>query len=76
MPEWSEILQAQKSVSTVLVLLIPSVDRHEQAIDQEYWVTEALALLGRLFGGATAFPQGRGIWRDDERRARSSSTHR
>lgn len=26
---------------------------------------EALAVLGRLFGGATAFPQGRGVWRDD-----------
>ncbi len=26
---------------------------------------QALEALGRLFGGATAFPQGRGIWRDD-----------
>ena len=26
---------------------------------------EALAVLGRLFGSATAFPQGRGVWRDD-----------
>src|SRR5436305_14139145 len=67
MPEWSEILQAQKSASTVLVLFVPSVDRYEKAINQEYWVTEALAVLGRLFGGATAFPQGRGVWRDDER---------
>src|SRR4051794_22999850 len=67
MPEWSEILQAQKSASTVLVLFIPSVDRYDEAIDQEYWVTEALAVLGGLFGGATAFPQGRGVWRDDER---------
>jgi hypothetical protein len=24
-----------------------------------------LEVLGRLFGGATAFPQGRGVWRDD-----------
>lgn len=23
-------------------------------------------MLGNLFGGATAFPQGRGVWRDDE----------
>jgi hypothetical protein len=67
MPEWSEILQAQKSASTVLVLFVPSVDRYDEAIDQEYWVAEALAVLGRLFGGATAFPQGRGVWRDDER---------
>src|SRR5947199_9234370 len=69
MPEWSEILQAQKSASTVLVLFVTSVDRYEKAIDQEYWVAEALAVLGRLFGGATAFPQGRGVWRDDERGA-------
>ena len=67
MPEWSKILEAQKSASTVLVLFVPSVDRDEQVIDQEYWVTEALAVLGRLFGGATAFPQGRGVWRDDAR---------
>jgi hypothetical protein len=67
MPEWSEILEAQKSASTVLVLFVPSVDRDGQDIDQEYWVTEALAVLGRLFGGATAFPQGRGVWRDDAR---------
>jgi hypothetical protein len=49
------------------VLFIPSVDRHGEAIDQEHWVSESLAVLGSLFGGATAFPQGRGVWRDDER---------
>ncbi len=26
---------------------------------------EALNALGTLFGGATAFPQGKGVWRDD-----------
>ena len=26
---------------------------------------EALKVLGTLFGGATAFPKGQGIWRDD-----------
>jgi hypothetical protein len=67
MPEWSEILHAQKSASTMLVLFVPSVDRYEKAIDQEYWVAEALSVFGHLFGGATAFPQGRGVWRDDER---------
>jgi hypothetical protein len=30
-------------------------------------VTAALKMLGTLFGGATAFPQGRGVWRDDAR---------
>jgi hypothetical protein len=67
MPDWSEILQAHKSASTVLVLFVPSVDRLKALIDQEFWVAEALGVLGRLFGGATAFPQGRGVWKDDER---------
>jgi len=43
----------------------PSRDRHDRAIDQEHWVEESLNVLGTLFGGATAFPQGRGVWRDD-----------
>ena len=67
MPNWPEILQAQKSASTVLVLFVPSVDRFDQPIAQEYWVAESLNVFGRLFGGATAFPQGRGVWRDDAR---------
>lgn len=57
--------QADKRESTLLVLFIPSRDRDERPIDQERWVTAALELLGRQFGGATAFPQGRGVWRDD-----------
>jgi uncharacterized 2Fe-2S/4Fe-4S cluster protein (DUF4445 family) len=35
MPEWSEILQAQKNASMVLVLFVPSVDRYEKAIEAE-----------------------------------------
>jgi hypothetical protein len=65
MPDYASLLGASKSASTLLVLFIPSQDRYEQPIDQEYWVTEALAVLGQCFGGATAFPQGRGVWRDD-----------
>jgi hypothetical protein len=34
-------------------------------INQNFWVDESLRMLGELFGGATAFPQGRGVWRDD-----------
>jgi hypothetical protein len=49
----------------LLVLFIPSKDRSNKPIDQPHWVEEALTTLGTLFGGATAFPQGRGIWRDD-----------
>jgi hypothetical protein len=58
-------LGASKAASTLLVLFIPSRDRADEPIDQDFWVSEALAVLGRLFGGATAFPQGRGVWRDD-----------
>ncbi len=47
------------------MLFIPSRDRTDEAIDQGYWVDEALKTLGMLFGGATAFPQGKGVWRDD-----------
>jgi hypothetical protein len=65
MPDYETLLGASKSASTLLVLFIPSKDRYEQPIDQEYWFTEALAELGRCFGGATAFPQGQGVWRDD-----------
>lgn len=58
-------LGASKSASTLLVLFIPSKDRADQPIEQPYWVEEALKVLGELFGGATAFPKGRGVWRDD-----------
>lgn len=58
----------QVSRKTVLVVLfVPSVERDGvTAINQEYWVGEALETLGRLYGGATAFPRARGVWRDDE----------
>jgi hypothetical protein len=65
MPEFADRLGASKAASTLLVLFVPSRDRTDRPIDQEYWVDEALAALGALFGGATAFPQGRGVWRDD-----------
>ena len=70
MTDWGERFAADKSEGTVLVLFVPSVDRQEEPVDQEYWETESLKVLGNLFGGATAFPQGRGVWRDDERSGR------
>jgi hypothetical protein len=66
----AEHLGASKSASTLLVLFIPSKDRSDAPIEQEHWVDEALTVLGRLFGGATAFPQGRGVWRDDAQKGR------
>jgi hypothetical protein len=64
-PDFAGALGASKAASALLVLFIPSKDRGDKPIDQRYWVDEALSALGTLFGGATAFPQGRGIWRDD-----------
>ncbi len=54
---------------TLLVaLFVPSVERDGiTAVHQDKWAEVALALFGRVFGGATAHPKARGIWRDDER---------
>jgi hypothetical protein len=53
--------------AVLVVLFVPSVERDGvTAIDQEYWVDSALITFGQLFGGATAFPQAKGVWRDDE----------
>jgi hypothetical protein len=65
MPDFATRLGAAKAASTLLVLYLPSKDRFDKAIDQNYWVDEALKVLGDNFGGATAFPQGKGVWRDD-----------
>ena len=52
----------------LVVLFVPSVERDDATrIDQDYWVDSALEMLGRVFGGAKAYPKARGIWRDDER---------
>ena len=56
--------------SRQVTLFIPSLDRDGRRIDQDKWVLEALRLLGGLFRGATAFPPGLGVWRDDLRGGR------
>jgi len=72
---------ALPSGTSLIVVFVPSKDRDGQPIDQDYWVDEVLMTLGKLFRGATAYPRGRGVWRDDERggvlfcaRSRSSSS--
>ena len=68
MPELHEILGAGPPAGTVqITLFVPSVDRDGAEIGQEHWREEALSVMGRLFRGATAFPPGRGVWRDDAR---------
>ena len=57
--------------TVLVVLFIPSVERDGRtAIDQDDWVTKALETFGKLFGGATAFPKARGVWRDDANKGR------
>jgi hypothetical protein len=63
-----EVFRSQLPVGTsLLVLFVPSKDRDGNSIDQDFWVDEVLTALGGLFRGATAYPRGRGVWRDDER---------
>jgi len=55
----------------LIVLFIPSVERDGiTAVDQQRWEKEAVETLGRVCGGATAYPRARGIWRDDEQGGR------
>jgi hypothetical protein len=50
------------------VLFVPSVERDGATpVEQDHWADGALEVFGTLFGGATAYPKARGIWRDDER---------
>lgn len=68
MPSLGSQLLASKTQSTLLVLYIPSADRKGRALSraiQERWVRRALEVLGIHMGGATAFPRGLGVWRDD-----------
>ena len=63
--EESSLQVSRKAI--LVVLFVPSVERDGvTAINQESWVEQALESLGRLYGGATAFPRARGVWRDDE----------
>jgi hypothetical protein len=57
-----------RSRRVLVVLFVPSVERDgTTAIDQNRWVEATLEMFGTVFGGATAYPRARGVWRDDER---------
>ena len=64
-PRRAVFSQGRRSV--LVVLFVPSVERDGTVIDQNLWVDAALEMFGRVFGGATAYPKAKGIWRDDER---------
>lgn len=56
------------SKRVLVVLFVPSVERDGTTeIAQGKWVEAALTMFGSVFGGATAYPKARGVWRDDER---------
>ncbi|HEV3255807.1 MAG TPA: hypothetical protein VG013_02900, partial [Gemmataceae bacterium] len=68
MPDLSAVFQAARSEAALLVLFIPSADREGATLgkkEQKRWVGKAMKLLGQKLRGATAFPRGWGIWRDD-----------
>ena len=48
-----------------IVFFVPAGDRKGVPINQNRWRDEALRVFGTLFRGATAFPPGQGVWRDD-----------
>jgi hypothetical protein len=73
MPELTELLQGARQEATLLVLFIPSADREGNPLgkkEQKRWVRRALKLLGKTLRGATAFPRGWGVWRDDAQAGR------
>lgn len=59
-------LGAGSALGTIhLMLFVPSVDRTGRKLAGRSWTRAALTVLGKLFRGATAYPQGLGVWRDD-----------
>jgi hypothetical protein len=52
----------------LVVLFIPSVERDGKTkVDQKRWARAALEMFGEVFGGGTAYPKAKGVWRDDGR---------
>lgn len=71
MADFHQALGAGPPAGTLqITVFLPSVDREHHPIAQEIWVEECLRVLGTLFRGATAFPPGRGVWRDDSQGGR------
>lgn len=51
--------------TTHLMMFVPSSDRQGKKLTGRSWIRPALETLGRLFKGATAYPRGMGVWRND-----------
>lgn len=63
----SEALGANAGISTqCFAIYVPNKDKNGKEIgNQRQWVLEAIDLLTRLNGGATAMPPVEGAWRDE-----------
>jgi hypothetical protein len=48
-----------------LLVFVPTSDRHGRKLKGPSWTRPTLETLGRPFRGATAYPKGKGVWRDD-----------
>jgi hypothetical protein len=73
MAEISSLFDTERSEANLLVLFIPSADREGVSLgnkEQKRWVRKAMTLLGERLRGATAFPRGWGVWRDDAKDGR------
>lgn len=53
----------------LVILIVPSHDRHEKPLaSQDEWANAALDLFGELYGGATAFQAFQGVYKADDGR--------
>ena len=53
----------------LVILIVPSHDRHEKALpNQDEWANAGLDLFGELYGGATAFQAFQGVFKADDGR--------
>jgi hypothetical protein len=67
-PEADEIIAKVRSGERqdLVILIVPSHDKHNKELgNQDIWAEEALLLIGRLFGGATAFLTHSGVYWPD-----------
>lgn len=66
-PKWLEGRLRFGLADDCVILFVPSHARDKSRLkDQAEWASQALELMGKLYGGATGFTQLTGIWRDDE----------
>ena len=66
-PQWLKGRLRFGLADDCVILFIPSHARDKSKLkDQAEWASQALDLMGKLYGGATGFTGLCGIWRDDE----------